>query len=129
MKMDLIKNLKEKGYSDEEISESLKSLKDTSKKDVKKPKLYQVTYEQIQKYIKQGYDAGKADSIKKAADYSIAVPMIVLRDEFGFGEQRLTKFFEGFVEIYDSIDKGYLDIKDIVRTLEKEVRIKLAVRR
>lgn len=53
---------------------------------MKKP-IYTVTYEQIEGYVKKGYEQGKKDAIKTASEYSMAVPMIILRDTFGFGKK------------------------------------------
>lgn len=112
-------NLKDllKEYSEEEIRAALKAYK--------KRNGYFVTYEQIENYRREGYEKGKAESIRQAAAYSMAVPMIVLRDNFDFGAIRLKRFYDGFIDIYDSIDRGYLDIKDITKTLEEEVGIQV----
>lgn len=63
------------------------------KKKEKKTPTYNVTYEDIQNYIKQGYEKGKEHSIERATNLSVAVPLMVLRDEFGFGNKRLNQFF------------------------------------
>lgn len=89
---------------------------------------YQVTYEQIENYIKQGYEKGRKESIEKASQYSMAVPIMVLRDEFGFGKQRIDKFINEFMKLYDAIQEGYLDIKDIVKTINEETNVKIVKR-
>lgn len=90
------------------------------KKKEKRTPTYQVTYEQIEAYIKQGYEKGRKDSVQMATDFSLAVPMLVLHDEFGFGEKRLFKFYEAFEKLYESINEDYLTIEDILKTLEEE---------
>ena len=97
------------------------------KKDKKTP-TYVVTYENIQNYIRKGYEKGKQDSIQRATNLSVAVPLMVLRDKFGFGEKRLNRFFEEYLEMYDSVDKNYLDIKDILKTLKEETGIEVIER-
>lgn len=90
---------------------------------------YNVTYKEIENYIKKGYIKGRKDAIKQASDFSLAAPMLVLKDEFGFGEKRLLRFYEAVLELYDSVDKGYLNLSDIVKTIEEENNIKIATRR
>lgn len=46
--------------------------------------------------------------------------MLVLHDEFGFGEKRLFKFYEAFEKLYEGISENYLTIEDILKTLEEE---------
>lgn len=97
------------------------------KKKTKTP-TYTVTYDEIQNYIKHGYKKGKQDSIERATQLSMAVPIMVLRDEFGFGNKRLNQFFDNYLELYDSIDQSYLDIKDILKTLKDETGIEIISR-
>lgn len=97
-------------------------------KKEKKTPTYVVTYEEIQNYIKQGYERGRKESVEKASQYSMAVPIMVLRDEFGFGKQRIDKFINGFMKLYDAIQEGYLDIKDIVKTINEETNVKIVKR-
>lgn len=70
---------------------------------------------------------GVKDSIKEAALWSMLAPMMVLRDLFGFGGKRLKKFYEALMEMYDSIDKNYLDLEDIAETLKEEAGIDLEI--
>lgn len=98
------------------------------KKKEKKTPTYVVTYQDIQNYIRQGYKKGKQDSIQRATNLSIAVPLMVLRDEFGFGNKRLNQFFDSYLDLYDSIDKNYLDIKDVLKTLKEETGIEIIER-
>lgn len=93
----------------------------------KKP-TYNVTYEDIQGYVKKGYKLGYEQAIKKASDYSLAVPMMILRDRFGFGKKRLLDFYGEFLNLYDSVDKDYLDLKDIVNTIEEETGVNVVTR-
>lgn len=94
----------------------------------KKTPTYNVTYDDIQGYIKKGYDKGRADAIKRATDLSMAVPMMVLRDEFGFGEKRIDKFIAAYIKLYDGIDEGYLDLNDIIKTINEETGVKIVER-
>ena len=58
----------------------------------------------------------------------MAVPIMVLRDEFGFGEKRIDKFIAAYIELYDSISEGYLDLKDIIKTINEETGVKIVER-
>lgn len=89
---------------------------------------YTVTYEQIQNYIKQGYEKGKQDSIERASQLSMTVPIMVLRDEFGFGKKRLDKFIDAYMELYNSIDEGYLNLDDIIKTVNEETSVEIVKR-
>lgn len=94
----------------------------------KKIPTYNVTFKDIENYIQKGYEKGRADAIKRATDLSMAVPMMVLRDEFGFGQKRLLDFHNAFVELYDSISKGYLNINDIIKTINEETGVEIVER-
>lgn len=102
-----------------------------AKKKEKKTKTptYQVTMEQIRGYVQQGYIQGRDEAIKKATDFSMAVPIIVLRDEFGFGAKRLGQFIDATHELYDSIDRKYLNLDDIVKTIKEETGVEIIRRK
>lgn len=85
---------------------------------------YNCTYEQIQNYIKQGYN----QAIREATNYSLAVPIMVLRDEFGFGKKRIDKFVDAYIKLYEAIDEGWLDINDIIKTINEETGVKIVER-
>lgn len=100
------------------------------KKDKKtKTPTYQVTLEQIRTYVQQGFEQGRRESIDIARDYSLAVPIIVLRDYFGFGGKRLEKFIDGMYEYYDSIDKKMLNLDDIIKAIREETGVEIIRRR
>lgn len=94
------------------------------KKKVKTP-TYQVTMEQIRAYVQQGYIQGRDETIKKAAEYSMAVPLMALRDEFGFGAKRLEKFIDATHELYDSIDRKYINLEEIVEAIKDETGVEI----
>lgn len=97
-------------------------------KKEKKTPTYVVTYEEIQNYIKQGYERGRKESVEKASQYSMAVPIMVLRDEFGFGKKRLDKFIDAYMKLYDAIDEGYLNLDDIIKTVNEETSVEIVKR-
>ena len=89
------------------------------KKKEKKVPTYVVTYEEIQNYIKQGYEKGRKDSVQMATDFALAAPLLALRDGFGFGSVRLDRFVKDVEKIYEGINEGYLTIQDILNTLDE----------
>ncbi len=90
----------------------------------KKTPTYNVTFDDIQGYIKKGYD----NAIKDAAKYSIAIPMMVLRDEFGFGQKRLLDFYNAFIDLYDSVDKNYITINEVIDVIKEETGVEIIER-
>lgn len=94
----------------------------------KKTPSYNVTFKDIENYIQKGYEKGRKESIERASQLSMAVPIMVLRDEFGFGEKRIDKFIAAYIELYDSISEGYLDLKDIIKTINEETGVKIVER-
>lgn len=91
---------------------------------MKKTPTYNCTYEQLQGYVRQGYQK----AIQEAASYSMAVPMLILRDEFGFGKQRLLKFHEAFLDMYDAINKKEFDLREIVDVIKEETGVEIIER-
>lgn len=69
----------------------------------------------------------KADATKEAAKqaflYMVALPLLVLRDRFGFGKTRCERFYEAVSALLDCYNDGYLTVEDIRETLEKELEI------
>lgn len=101
-------------------------MKKTKEKKKKTP-IYVMTYEQIEAIKRKAFEDGVKSAIDRASKWSMYAPMMVLRDFFGFGGQRLKRFYENLIDMYDSIDKNYLDLKDISETLREEAGIDLEV--
>lgn len=97
------------------------------KKEKKKVATYNLTWEQIEAIKKKAFEDGEKSAIDRASKWSMFAPMMVLRDYFSFGGQRLKRFYENLIDMYDSIDKNYLDLKDISETLKEEAGIDLEV--
>ena len=97
------------------------------KKEKKKVATYNLTWEQIEAIKKKAFEDGEKSAIDRASKWSMFAPMMVLRDYFGFGGQRLKRFYENLIDMYDSIDKDYLDLKDISEPLREEAGIDLEV--
>lgn len=97
------------------------------KKDKKKVATYNLTWEQIEAIKKKAFEDGVKSAIDRASTWSMFAPMMVLRDFFGFGGQRIKRFYLALIDMYDSIDKNYLDLEDIRKTLREEAGIDLEV--
>lgn len=71
----------------------------------------------------------KQQATDKAADTAfilmLALPMLVLRDNWGFGSVRLERFMEQVIDLYDSFNNDYLTIEDMHKALYEEVGIKI----
>lgn len=87
----------------------------------KKTPTYNMTYEQI--------EAMKLKATNEAMDFAfrqmILIPLMVLRDHYGFGAKRLERFIDKVADMLDSYNKGYLDLDDIEKTIEEETGIKV----
>ena len=70
----------------------------------KKTPMYNVTFKDIENYIQKGYEKGRKETIERASQLSMAVPIMVLRDEFGFGEKRIDKFIACLLYTSDAAD-------------------------
>ena len=85
----------------------------------KKTPTYNLTWQQIEK-IKQ--DA-RNEAIKEAVERALVMPLLVLRDNWGFGPQRMERFIEQVSELMSDIEAGRLDLDDITGALEEEIGI------
>lgn len=86
---------------------------------------YNYTMKQIEDTYMKGYNKGKEDSFNKACEYALTVSIMALRDTWDFGGQRIEEFIDAVSDLYDSIDQGYLDINDIIETIEEETQVQI----
>lgn len=94
-------------------------------KKKKKTPTYNVTYDEIKGYVQRGFTEGRQKALIVATTYSLAVPMMILRDQYGFGRKRLLRFYHDYLDLADSLDRKYLNINDIIKTLNEEVGINI----
>ena len=73
---------------------------------------------------RKDYDALKEAERMNAAEIINLIPLIILRDKFGFGKVRLERYLNHYQDAIDSLNKGYLDLKDVQKVLLDEVKIK-----
>lgn len=50
-------------------------------------------------------------------------PLYILRTEYGYGKVRLIRFYNHYLDLFDSYNKGYLTLDDIAKVLKDEVNI------
>lgn len=69
----------------------------------------------------------KENAVNQAADTAfvmmITIPLMVLRDKYGFGKKRLEVFSDYVLDLYESFDKGYITFDDLKETLKEEAGI------
>ena len=92
-----------------------------------------VTYNYTREDLKRAVDMAIGEERRKIIDiavcqYTCAVA-IVLRDKLGFGQTRLLRVLEQINETFDSIDRGYISVDDIVKVISEETGIELVVRK
>lgn len=63
------------------------------------------------------------DAINKATKQTDLIPLLVLRDKFGFGKKRLGRYLQYYAEAVSSYNQGYFKLTDIEKMLMDEVKI------
>lgn len=66
-----------------------------------------------------------SEAIDTAFIIMLALPMLVMRDKYGFGKVRLERFMDQVIDLYESFNAGYLTLEDMHKALEDEVGIKI----
>lgn len=67
----------------------------------------------------------KKEAQSTAINYAWAIFFTVMRDKERYGKKRLRRVWDAVNELSDSISKGYVNVKDLMRTLETEAGIVL----
>lgn len=89
----------------------------------KDQKTYTLTQAQI--------DVMKKEAVDKAVDTGfilmLAIPVMVLHDKYWAktAKKRLPEFIDRCLDLYDSYNKGYVELKDLTDTLWEEGGIRL----
>ncbi len=69
----------------------------------------------------------KIETAKEAVNQSftlmMGLPLMALRDEFGFGTERLKRFSDKLLDVYDSFDKGFFTLEDVKKTIYEETGV------
>lgn len=66
-----------------------------------------------------------SEAIDTAFIAMLALPMLVMRDKYGFGKVRLERFMDQVIDLYESFNAGYLTLEDMHKSLEDEAGIKI----
>lgn len=67
----------------------------------------------------------KRDASDKALKYGLVLFLTVMRDKEGYGIKRLQRIYEHMQELADSINKGYVNLFDLEKTLQEEANINI----
>lgn len=65
----------------------------------------------------------KRDVSDKALKYGLVLFLSVMRDKEGYGIKRLKRLYEELLELADSLNKGYVNLFDLEKTLQEEANI------
>ena len=76
----------------------------------------QYSIKQIRKIKADEYTKGQQETLNIVNIF----PLLVLRDQFGFGKKRLERFTNEYLEMIEAYNEGYLDLFDVVKTIEEE---------
>ena len=87
--------------------------------------VYTLTAAQIEKIKKDA----TMEATKKAFIMMMGFPLLTLRDKFGFGKERLNRFMDKMMDLYEAYEMDYVDLADIDRTIMEETGVTLLKKR
>ncbi|MBS6063980.1 MAG: hypothetical protein KH972_08915 [Peptostreptococcaceae bacterium] len=90
-----------------------------AEKKIQKQIVHQMTTEKINK--------AKLRATGDAIAYLMGLPLIVLRDKFGFGKKRLEIFEEALIEQIKCIEHENVTPEEIIKIIEEETGMKIEV--
>lgn len=85
-----------------------------------KQKTYNLSIDQIHQ-IKQN---AAAEALEQAFVLMMGLPMMALRDEFEFGKKRLERFSDKVLDLYDSFNKDFITLQDVIDCVYEETGVK-----
>ena len=94
------------------------------KKEKKKVARYNLTWNQIEDIKRKA----TSEAMDFAFKQMMLLPLMVLRDKYGYGAKRLEEFIDNVADMLDSYNRGYLDLNDIEQTLKEETGIEVIPR-
>lgn len=65
----------------------------------------------------------KSDAIDKALERINLLPLLVLRDKFGFGEVRLNRYIDHLIIAVEDFNQGRFTLEDIEKMLKEETNV------
>ena len=75
------------------------------------------------KALKQIEYNTRKEAVNTTTEYSVACALMVLRDQFGFGEVRAKRFMQAYSEVFSDVTEGRLRFGDVVATIADELGI------
>ena len=88
-------------------------------------KTYTLTQAQLDEKLK----AVEMEATKKAFLMMMGFPLLTLRDKFGFGKERLNRFMDKMMDLYEAYEMDYVDLADLERTIMEETGVTLLKKR
>ena len=64
-----------------------------------------------------------AKTAQLASDMVLLITLTVLHDKFGFGTERLTRFYRHFTSGMESVNEGFVSVYDLNEQLLKETGV------
>ena len=89
----------------------------------------QKTYTLTQAQLDQKLKAVEMQATKKAFVMMMGFPLLTLRDKFGFGKERLNRFMDKMLDLYEAYEMDYVDLADLDRTIMDETGVTLIRKR
>ena len=89
----------------------------------------QKTYTLTQAQIDQMKKEVSMEATKKAFLMMMGFPLLTLRDKFGFGKERLNRFMDKMMDLYEAYEMDYVDLDDLNDTIMKETGVTLIKKR
>lgn len=97
----------------------------SERETAKKQKTYTLTQAQLDEKLK----AVEMQATKKAFVMMMGFPLLTLRDKFGFGKERLNRFMDKMMDLYEAYELDYIDLADLDRTIMEETGVTLMRKR
>ena len=91
----------------------------------KMQKTYTLTHAQLEQIKKDV----SIESTKRAFLMMLGFPVLTLRDKFGFGTQRLNKFMDQMVDLYEAYEQDYVSLEDLDKVIMEETGVTLLRKR
>lgn len=85
-----------------------------------KPKKKSNTFQQLLKAKQEGYTKGVTKGVTGTVENYSAVVLLCLKDKFNFTSEQLQDVAWYINDTFDSVEKEYLSLEDIIQTLKEE---------
>lgn len=85
----------------------------------KSPLVFNLTLDQLEERDKKI----RQEMIEEAFSVAMGIPLIVLRDQYGFGTKRMEDFMNHVHETREAIENGNVGFEDLIDTVQKETGV------